>query len=287
MATMVVDRVCDYERRVFGIPVSAGRCGAELLLPADPAALVVVLHGSGSGKDSPRNQELAATLAGRGYAVLLFDFLTDDERGEDNQSAGFRFDLPFLIRRAGEVLEWVRSSQDAGGLPIVLFGGSTGAAVGLAVASGIAPGIRAVVSRGGRSDLVSDVLSSVCIPVLFVVGEHDDLCRRAAESAVDSVVGPGRLVVVRGASHLFEEPGAMPAVERATLDFLREVLPVAGDERGTRMFSDREEAGRWLSVRLLNYRDDPLAVVMALPRGGVPVAVRVARACACRGMCGW
>ncbi|WP_412539482.1 dienelactone hydrolase family protein [Longispora sp. K20-0274] len=187
----------------------------ELTVPVPAAGVVVFAHGSGSSRHSPRNRYVAGRLAGAGFATLLVDLLT---RAED-ASPEARFDIPLLAGRLVGLVGSVRDWPGLTGLPVGLFGASTGAAAAL-VAAGDLPGdVAAVVSRGGRPDLAGGALGRVSAPTLLIVGGRDldvlDLNRRAARE----LAGPVEVVVVPGATHLFEEPGALEEVADLAADW--------------------------------------------------------------------
>lgn len=189
-------------------------------VPADAAGLVVFAHGSGSSRHSPRNRRVARALVEAGYATLLFDLLTPEEaRHRANV-----FDVEQLGRRLVGVVDWVSERPALAGLPVAFFGASTGAAAALLAAAALRDDIAAVVSRGGRADLARDHLSRVTAPTLLVVGGEDgvvlDLNRRARRR----LRCPNDLMVVEGASHLFEEPGALEQVVAATIGWLDQYL---------------------------------------------------------------
>ncbi len=260
------------------IPVAGGDCPADLWLPAAASGLVVVVHGSGSGKGSPRNRQLADSLFEAGWAVLLFDLLTPEEARLDARSSQYRFNIPFLQRRLGAVLEWIQSQAFLSPLPLFLIGGSTGAAVALA-ATAHNPGlVRGVISRGGRPDLVFDCLGDVLVPVLLLQGSEDTFVRESAPQVREALSGPVSVVDIAGASHLFEEPGTMRRAIETCVQFLAEQRDRSMVNGGGWRFADRDDAGRWLAGKLLAYRDRSDVLVAGLPRGGVPVAARVARA---------
>jgi putative phosphoribosyl transferase len=264
--------------RSMWIPVAKGDCAADLWLPKAAAGLVVVIHGSGSGKGSPRNRQVAESLFAAGWAVLLFDLLTPEERRLDERSAQFRYDVSFLSGRVAEVLDWLPSDPKLAPLGVVLFGGSTGAALALSAAASHPDRIRGVVLRGGRPDLVSAVLPDVVAPVLSIVGGTDSAGLEIDRRCIGALGGPVVRTTVPGASHLFEEPGTLDMVVTRTLDFLEELRDLRSGVWRPGMFRDRDDAGRWLAGRLLEYRDRSDVLVMGLPRGGVPVAAPIARA---------
>lgn len=192
------------------IPAAGRELAGILAVPAQADGLVVFAHGSGSSRLSPRNAEVAAILNEAGFATLLFDLLTINEAADRSNV----FDIEMLAGRLQEVTVWTATHSPAAGLPVGLFGASTGAAAALVAAAGLPGQIEAVVSRGGRPDLAGAALREVQSPTLLVVGSRDpvvlDLNRRAA-THLHCEHG---IAVVAGASHLFEEPGALEQVAR-------------------------------------------------------------------------
>jgi putative phosphoribosyl transferase len=183
----------------------------DLTLPEPARGLVLFAHGSGSGRHSPRNQAVAEALATSGLGTLLLDLLTEAEERIDRVTAELRFDIDLLARRVSGVADWAASDARVATLPLGLFGASTGAAAALVAAASRPRMVRAVVSRGGRPDLAGDSLDRVVAPTLLIVGAHDEpviqLNRIARERLQKS-----DLVIVPGATHLFEEPGALEQV---------------------------------------------------------------------------
>lgn len=196
----------------FKIPLDDAALAANCRLPHDAKGLVIFVHGSGSHRKSPRNTAVARTFHRRRLATLLFDLLTPAEAAIDAETSQFRFDVPFLAIRLLKVTQWVEAASFARALPLGYFGSSTGAAAALGAASEPSVHIRAVVSRGGRVDLALEALSAVRAPTLLIVGEMDEEVLHMNRSALHRLGGPAELVVVPGASHLFEEPQAMDAV---------------------------------------------------------------------------
>lgn len=195
-----------------------------LVVPAEPRGLVVFAHGSGSSRFSRRNQQVAESLNESRFATLLFDLLTAEENEEDEFTRRHRFNIPLLAGRLAETIDFVSAHDQVGGLPLGLFGASTGAAAALIAAAQRPEQVAAVVSRGGRPDLAGDALEQVRAPVLLLVGGFDieviDLNRRAASR----LLSPHRTVIVPGASHLFEEPGKLEEVQALARDFFDEFL---------------------------------------------------------------
>ena len=176
--------------------------------PADATCLVVFAHGSGSSRFSPRNNAVAEGFAARGIATLLFDLLTPAEEGDRANV----FDIPLLAERLANAVAWVRREPGLSGLPLGLFGASTGAAAALVAAARLPDAISAVVSRGGRPDLAGDALERVRAPTLLIVGGADYCVIELNEEAAARITATKALEIVPCATHLFEEPGALEAV---------------------------------------------------------------------------
>jgi dienelactone hydrolase len=182
--------------------------GGTLRVPAAPLGIVVFAHGSGSSRFSPRNNAVAEAFALAGIATLLFDLLTPDEEGDRRNV----FDIPLLAGRLVHAVEWVSDQPDLARLPLGLYGASTGAAAALVAAARLGRRISAVVSRGGRPDLAGAALAGVGAPTLLIVGGADHGVIELNEDAAELIKAPKKLQIVPGATHLFEEPGAMEAV---------------------------------------------------------------------------
>lgn len=205
--------------RTVMIPAVAMLPG-DLTIPAGATGLVIFAHGSGSSRLSERNQRVAARLQAGGLATLLFDLLTPQEEALDAQTAQLRFDIALLAERLVSVTDWVRTQAATSGLRIGYFGASTGAAAALVAAASRPEIVHAVVSRGGRPDLAGPYLGHVHAPTLLVVG-GEDLPVLAMNRAAMRQLGraTNELVVVSGATHLFEEPGALDRVADLALDW--------------------------------------------------------------------
>jgi dienelactone hydrolase len=199
----------------------------DLTVPADAAGIIVFAHGSGSGRRSPRNQRVAGSLARAGFATLLLDLLTEEEEVAERYTAHLRFDIPLLADRLVGAIEWVRSQPRISSLPVGLFGASTGAAAALIAATRV-EGIGAVVSRGGRPDLADQALRDVHCPTLLIVGADDPEVIELNRRALQRMVAPARLRIVPGATHLFEEPGALEEVAHLASNWFQDHL---GDRR--------------------------------------------------------
>lgn len=191
----------------------------DLLVPAAAAGLVVFAHGSGSSRFSGRNRAVALVLHRAGYATLLMDLLTRQEETIDIATREYRFDIERLARRVTAALDWAQGQPLLAALPAGCFGASTGAAAALIAAAERPDLVRAVISRGGRPDLAGDALPRVQAPTLLIVGGHDEQVIALNRAAMRRVRAPVQLAIVPGATHLFEEPGALEAVSRLAADW--------------------------------------------------------------------
>ncbi|HEU5260479.1 MAG TPA: dienelactone hydrolase family protein [Gemmatimonadales bacterium] len=189
------------------IPADGERLPGILTLPPEPFGLVIFAHGSNSSRFSARNRFVAEILVNAGYGTLLFDLLTDPE-GRDRAKV---FDIPLLAGRLERATAWASRYPATADLPIGYFGASTGAAAALVAAADLAR-VRAIVSRGGRPDLAGDALRRVTAPTLLIAGGADSPVIALNRDARERLGGKTRLVVVPGATHLFEEPGALETV---------------------------------------------------------------------------
>lgn len=200
----------------------------DLGLPPEPAGLVLFAHGSGSSRFSSRNRAVARRLNDLGLATLLLDLLTADEEVIDARTAELRFDIPLLARRLTGTVDWTDRQPALAALPLGLFGASTGAAAALITAAERPQRVAAVVSRGGRPDLALPVLDRVRAPTLLIVGGHDREVLALNRQALAALGAPKALDIVPGATHLFEEPGALEQVAQRAGDwFLRHLRPAA------------------------------------------------------------
>lgn len=190
-----------------------------LALPQDPVGLVLFAHGSGSSRHSPRNRFVAGALNDGGLATLLIDLLNAEEEAVDVRTRALRFDIPLLAGRVVAMVDRVADEAAARGLPVGLFGSSTGAAAALIAAARRPERVAAVVSRGGRADLAGDALDRVRAPTLLIVGGLDRVVLTLNEQALERLPGEGRLEIVAGATHLFEEPGALERVAALARDW--------------------------------------------------------------------
>jgi len=212
----------DFKR--LSVAVGRRRLDGDLFFPLRPAGVVIFAHGSGSSRFSPRNVFVAESLVARGFAALLFDLLHPEE-SEDRRNV---FDIALLAGRLQEAIGWASRENEIGDLPIGLFGASTGAAAAL-VAAALEPApVAAVVSRGGRPDLAAEQLAQVKAPTLLLVGGFDHEVLELNRWALRQLRCEARLDVVPGATHLFEEPGALERVAQIAGDwFVEHVRPKA------------------------------------------------------------
>ena len=196
----------------------------DLRLPERAAGLVVFAHGSGSSRFSRRNRAVAGVLETAGFGTLLLDLLTPREESVDERTREHRFDIEMLGRRVVGATDWAQARSDLHSLPVAFFGASTGSAVAL-IAAAARPGIaRAVISRGGRPDLADAALPNVQAPTLLIVGGHDEPVIEMNREAMQRMRAPVELVIVPGATHLFEEQGALEEVARLAADWCRRHL---------------------------------------------------------------
>jgi putative phosphoribosyl transferase len=187
-------------------------------VPDRATGLVLFAHGRGSSCKSTRNQFVARAFRRRGLGTLLFDLLTVEEERRDSADAHLRFDIGLLAARLAAATAWIR--REGFDLPLGYFGASTGAAAALIAAAELPREIDAVISRGGRPDLAGDLLDRVQAPTLFVVGAHDTTVLELNRQTLARIHAPKQLAIVPGASHLFEEPGALEEVSRLAGDWL-------------------------------------------------------------------
>ncbi|VXC21839.1 Dienelactone hydrolase [Pseudomonas sp. 8AS] len=214
-------------QRTLQLQLPDVRLGADLLLPEGAPGLVLFVHGSGSSRRSPRNRQVAREFAARGLATLLFDLLSEAEQRIDQVTCELRFDIALLERRILGVIDWLDRDAELAPLRLGLFGASTGAAAALRAAAERPQRICAVVSRGGRSDLAGAALARVQAPTLQIVGSADPAVWRLNREASRQLPGEQQLQVIPGASHLFEEPGAMEEVARLAGDWFLRYLGTA------------------------------------------------------------
>lgn len=235
------------EARTILIPTHAATIAADLSVPAQPRGLVIFAHGSGSSRKSPRNRQVAAVLNEAGFATLLLDLLTSEEEALDAVTGEHRFDIGLLSTRLVDATDWLLAHPRAyelaekplSRLPIGYFGASTGAAAALVAAALRPRAIRAVVSRGGRPDMAARYLPMVQAPTRCIVGGDDQEVLELNREAIALMArAESHLEIVPGATHLFEEPGALEQVAASARDWFaahlvgETVAAVPGARRG-------------------------------------------------------
>ena len=198
--------------RAVMITVEGAALAGNLSIPTDARGIVVFAHGSGSSRNSPRNRFVADTLRAAGLATLLMDLLTEAEEAEDVRTLALRFDIGLLARRLASATDWLAQQPDVSALPVGYFGASTGAGAALVAAAERPDAVAAVVSRGGRPDLAGQSLGSVRAPTLLIVGGADEPVIEMNRDALRQMSALTHLEIIPGATHLFEEPGALEQV---------------------------------------------------------------------------
>lgn len=196
----------------ISIPVGREPIYGDLTLPANAKGMVIFAHGSGSSRHSPRNKYVAEMLNRTGFGTLLIDLLTIAEERVDIRTAEYRFNIDLLADRLIVATDWATLDSRLIGLNTGYFGASTGAAAALIAATKRPSEITAIVSRGGRPDLAGDSLSKVGAPTLFIVGEFDRDVSKLNQQAASKMRVPAEISIVAGATHLFEEEGALEQV---------------------------------------------------------------------------
>lgn len=215
-----VARPAGASSRPVQVRVGPALLGGDLAVPSGAVGLVLFAHGSGSSRMSPRNRIVAEALRRVGLGTLLLDLLTVDEALQDEVTSHLRFDIDLLARRLIGATEWARRQPETRALPIGYFGASTGAAAALVAAAELPDEVGAVVSRGGRPDLAGSYLAQVRAPTLLIVGSADPLVLDLNQDALDRMRAHRKLTVIPGATHLFEEPGALEQVARLAGEWL-------------------------------------------------------------------
>ncbi len=207
------------------IPTAGVVLEGDLGIPEGAQGVVLFAHGSGSSRHSRRNRQVAQVLGNAGLATLLTDLLTRAEEAEDSETGELRFDIPLLAGRLVGITDWLRENPGTGGLCIGCFGASTGGGAALVAAAKRPVTIAAVVSRGGRPDLAgAETLARVHAPTLLLVGGEDPVVVEMNRWALAHLAGPKHLEIIPGATHLFEEPGALEEVARRSAEWFLEYL---------------------------------------------------------------
>lgn len=210
------------EKQTVQIP-SVGIVG-DLTVPASSQGVIIFAHGSGSSRFSTRNQFVARLLQEANLSTLLLDLLTPEEEKVDLRTRHLRFDIELLANRLIQATTWVSGNDIIRDIPIGYFGASTGAAAALIAAAQLPESVRAVVSRGGRPDLAGTFLPKVKAPTLLIVGGEDGPVITLNKRALNDLRGTKQLEIVPGATHLFEEPGALEAVARLAVGWFGQHL---------------------------------------------------------------
>jgi putative phosphoribosyl transferase len=223
----ILDR--KFVETAVSIPVGTLNLAGDLVMPEGMVGMAVFAHGSGSSRHSPRNQAVARSLRDQKIGTLLFDLLTETEEWEERYTRHLRFNIALLAERLIAATHcvsnlviaanWVSKHEAVHGLPLGYFGSSTGAAAALVAAAKMPDKIRAIVSRGGRPDLAGEFLAQVKAPTLFIVGGNDHEVIELTRQARGQFRGQSSLSIISGATHLFEEPGALEEVARQAGDF--------------------------------------------------------------------
>jgi putative phosphoribosyl transferase len=217
---MIAATTWDSNRREVVIDVEGLTLEGTLVVPTDAQGVVLFAHGSGSSRHSPRNRYVAQVLHSHGIGTLLFDLLTRREELVDQRSGELRFDIPFLARRLVGTTRWIANNVDTRDLKAGYFGASTGTAAALMAGAQLSTVISAIVSRGGRPDLAGSALAVVRAPTLLIVGGNDGPVITMNREALARLGCPDKkMVIIPGATHLFEEPGTLEAVARVAAEW--------------------------------------------------------------------
>ena len=230
----MIDRQTDGTAWEHDVSIRAGHVtlAATLGVPEQPRGVVLFAHGSGSSRHSPRNRYVARALYDAGLATVLLDLLSTEEEAVDMRTAHLRFDIALLASRLISATDWATARSDLHGLPVGYFGASTGGGAALVAAASRADVVRAVVSRGGRPDLAGDALPHVQAATLLIVGGNDEPVIELNQRAMRQMSAEVELRIVPGATHLFEEPGALEEVARLAREwFLEHLAPLGAGAR--------------------------------------------------------
>ena len=206
------------------VPAGAVSLEGNLLIPSLATGVVLFAHGSGSSRFSSRNRYVAEVLREGGMGTLLLDLLTQEEELVDTRTAHLRFDIELLADRLVAAVQWLAREKATERLKVGLFGASTGAGAALVAAARLPDRISAIVSRGGRPDLAGAALPNVKAPTLLIVGGEDKPVIQMNQQAYERMTAPREIVIVPGATHLFEEPGALETVARLARDWFQRYL---------------------------------------------------------------
>jgi dienelactone hydrolase len=219
------------ESQTVRIPSGRVTLNGTLIVPPGADGIVLFAHGSGSSRHSPRNQYVARTIREAGVGTLLFDLLTPEEEASEIRTRHLRFDIELLAGRLMDATLWVSGEDVKGGMSIGYFGASTGGGAALVAAAALGEKIRAVVSRGGRPDLAGTALRRVQAATLLIVGGRDQVVIQLNREAFAQLACRKELKIISGATHLFEEPGALEEVARQASEWFRRELPLTGSQQ--------------------------------------------------------
>ncbi|HBN09383.1 MAG TPA: hydrolase [Cyanobacteria bacterium UBA8530] len=203
----------------------------EMIVPPNARGVVLFAHGSGSSRLSPRNRYVAGVLRDAGFATLLIDLLTREEEQMDQVMGHLRFDIPVLAERLARITDWLLKNPLTRDLGIAYFGASTGGGAALVAAADRPEVVKAIVSRGGRPDLAKEDLPRVKAPTLLIVGSNDPLVLALNRDVMDQISAPIELAVITGATHLFEEAGALEEVARLAANWFKRYLIARGEAK--------------------------------------------------------
>ncbi|MBY0501678.1 MAG: dienelactone hydrolase family protein [Alphaproteobacteria bacterium] len=206
------------------IPLQDIPLEGNLVLPNEAKSLIIFVHGSGSSRFSPRNQFVAKILNQAGFATLLFDLLTHKEEEVDELTGDYRFNIELLADRLIKVTDWITGNPEIKKLDIGCFGASTGAAAALLAAAKRPTQIHAIVSRGGRPDLAVAGFEDIRAPILLIVGGQDYPVIQMNQAAAQRLHCVKKILIIPGATHLFEESGKLEEVSEAAVGWFQEFL---------------------------------------------------------------
>ena len=218
--------------RLVHVPIGTLELEGDLAVPRDATGIVLFAHGSGSSRHSPRNRYVARQLNEAQLGTLLIDLLTPEEEALEARTRHLRFDIDLLARRLVGAAAWLKSEPSTRAFSIGCFGASTGAAAALVAAAERPDDVGAVVSRGGRPDLAEAALPRVQAPTLLIIGGHDTVVLGLNQLAYDRLRGEKEIAIVPGATHLFEESGALEHVARLARVWFRQHLTAPDRQRG-------------------------------------------------------
>jgi pimeloyl-ACP methyl ester carboxylesterase len=219
-----VTAVTGRDEGLIHVPAGSVSLEGNLLIPGGATGVALFAHGSGSSRFSSRNRYVAQVLREGGLGTLLLDLLTQEEELVDTRTAHLRFDIELLADRLVATVQWLARERATERLKVGFFGASTGAGAALVAAARLPDRISAIVSRGGRPDLAGAALPNVKAPTLLIVGGEDKPVIQMNQQAYERMTAPREIVIVPGATHLFEEPGALEAVARLARDWFQRYL---------------------------------------------------------------